>query len=141
MPNLNHITLTGLILGFAGAVLDFSSGYLIFVQSKITTNTMGVSVTGYNSFAVVWGVGLFALGGLLIITTVASVSSFGNMRMQFFGILMVVYGVVMLLTGELMYSQIAPMMIGSFLSSSAMFVVGFLMILNGVLMVRNRAMM
>jgi len=141
VPSLNRITLTGLILGFAGAALDFSFGYLIFVQSMVTTNTMGVSMIKYNSFVVVWGIGLFGLGGLLIITAIASVSSFGNMRMRIFGLLMVVYGVAMLLIGELMYSQIAPMMVGSILSSVGMFVVGFLMILNGVLMVRNRAMM
>ena len=141
VPSLNHITLTGLILGFAGAVLDFSSGYLIFVQSMVRTNTMGVSMTEYNSFALVWGIGLFVLGGLLIITAIASVSSFGNMRMRIFGLMMAVYGVVMLLVGESMYLQIAPMMAGSFLTSVGMFVVGFLMILNGVLMVRNRATM
>ena len=141
VPSLNRITLTGLILGFAGAALDFSFGYLIFVQSMVTTNTMGVSMIEYNSFAVVWGIGLFGLGVLLIITAIASVSSFGNMRMRIFGLLMVVYGVAMLLIGELMYSQIAPMIAGSILSSVGMFVVGFLMILNGVLMVRIRAMM
>ncbi|MHB2036916.1 MAG: hypothetical protein ACYCPW_09290 [Nitrososphaerales archaeon] len=138
---MNRITLSGFILGFAGAILDFSSGYLIFVQSMVTTNTMGVSMTEYNSFAVVLGIGLFVLGGLLIITAIASVSSFGNMRMRIFGLMMTVYGVVMLLIGELMYSRIAPMMAGSFLSSAGMFAVGFLMILNGVLMVRNSAMM
>ena len=138
---MNRTTLAGFILGFSGAFLDFSSGYLILTQSSMTIDTMGVSMTEYNYSTLAWGIGVSSLGAVLIVTAIVSVSSFGKTRMGVFGFLMILYGVVMLLIGESMYSGIAPLMEGSFLSSVGMFAVGAIMVLNGVLMSRTRAMM
>jgi hypothetical protein len=134
---LKRITLAGFILGLAGAFLDFSSGYLILTQSKMSVDTMGVMMTEYNSTSLAWGIGLAALGALLIATSFASVSSLGIARMRIFGVLMMVYGAIMLLIGETMYSGMAPIMEGSFLSSVGMLLVGTLMLLNGFLMSRT----
>ena len=102
---------------------------------------MGVIMTEHNSTALAWGIGVSGLGAVLIITAIVSLSSSGKTRTHLFGSLMIVYGVAMLLIGGSMYSGIAPMMEGAFLSSAGMFAVGALMILNGALMSRAHEMM
>jgi hypothetical protein len=122
---------SGFALGVVGAVLDFYVGYLILQGSS--TNDMGMVVIQSGS-ALAWGVGLFILGGLLILTALASVTSLGTGRGKSFGALMVVYGVVMLAIGGFMYSGFAPMMGGALLSSLGMILLGALMVLNGAVM-------
>jgi len=135
---LNRTTLAGVILGFAGAFLDFSSSYLILAQSATTIDNMGVKMTEYNSTSLTWGIGISVLGAVLIVTVISSLSSFGKTRMGVFGTLMIVFGVIMLLLGGSMFSGIVPMMEDSFFSSVGMFIVGALMVLNGVLMSQAR---
>jgi hypothetical protein len=138
---LNHTKQAALILSFAGALLDIYSGYSFLAQSTTTSNDMGVIMTVHNSSAFAWGTGVLALGAILIITAIASVTYLGKTRMLLFGILMIVYGAVMLLIGASMYSGIAPLMNAALLSSAGMFAVGALMILNGALMSRTRVRM
>jgi hypothetical protein len=134
---LSQTVRTGLILSLAGAILDFSSGYLFFAHSTTTTNDMGVSMVNHNSSAIYWGIGIVILGALLVITAIIGNSSVGMRRMSFFGTLMVPYGVLMVLIGASMYSNISPMMQGSLVLSGGMFLVGALMIVNGFWMRRG----
>lgn len=133
---MNQSTQIGLALSFAGALLDFSSGYLILTQSMSTTNEMGVTMVHYNSAAIAWGIGIVVLGVALIATALLS-TSIAVGRMRFSGLLMVVYGVIMILVGASMYSNIAPMMEGVVALSTGMFLVGALMMVNGFLMRRT----
>ena len=127
--------LFGVFLGFVGALLDFYSGYLILTQS-----TVG-GVIGGNATSLAWGVGVFVLGVVLLVTAVASTRPVGKQRMQTFGGMMALYGVVMLLIGASMYSGVTPMMTGATLSGMGMLAVGALMLANGAAMSRSRTMM
>jgi hypothetical protein len=122
------------VLGLVGAVIDFIAGISFISQSMVTSNDMGVMVTQYNQNAIDWAIGLFILGGFLLVTSLLSVSSFGMMRMNIFGPMMIIYGIVMIGIGVVMLSGMTPMMNGSLYSSLAMFVVGIAMLLNGLLM-------
>lgn len=122
----------GVLLGFAGAVLDFYSGYVILAQSWMV-NDMGI-FTGYTSTGLAWGIGVVSLGVVLAITSMA-VMFYGRMnRMGDFGVLMIVYGLAMLFIGGSMYLGIAAMMNGAFFPAFAMLALGILMITNGALM-------
>jgi len=138
---MNRTTIVGLFLGFAGAALDFSSGYSLISQSTMTVDKMGVMMTEHNSTVLGWGAGISILGVALVITAIASVTKFGSARMGLFGALMIVFGAIMFAIGGSMYSGIVPLMSYSILSSVGMFIVGALMIVNGLLMTRNHSMM
>jgi hypothetical protein len=134
---LNRTALLGFILGLVGAAVDFASGYLV-LSHTVSTNTMGEMMVEYSLSELLWGVGLFALGALLVATSLISVSSVGLGRMGLFGDLMLVYGIAMLIIGSAMYSGVTPMMSGYLFSSAAMFVVGIFMIASGALMRQTR---
>lgn len=138
----NRRSLAGFVLAIAGALLDFASTYLIFMQSETKMQSvMGLPATPMNNSAIIWGVSLTILGAVLVVTAFASISSFGRNNMPTIGGLMLVYGIIMLFLGVSMFSGITPMMQGSLLSSIGMFIVGALMILNGIRMQRVDRMM
>lgn len=114
----------GVVLGLAGATLDFYSGYQLTTQS-------GMMGSGQS-----WGVGLFLLGVVLAVTALVSLSP-GSLRMKDLGALMVVYGVVMLFIGALMYLGYTATMEGATFSGVGMLAVGLLMVVNGALMSRS----
>ena len=135
MPSIGT-NLTGFVLAIVGALLDFASAYLILSGSvTMVQNGMGMnSVQVMSDSAIIWGVGIFVFGVVLIITAYLSISNYGRIRMRTVGGLMLAYGVIMFLIGGSMFSGITPMMQGSVLSSIGMFIVGVLMIMNGILM-------
>ena len=132
----------GVILGFAGALLDFYSGYVLLTSSGMGASEMGTStlITQDNSTGFVWGVGVVALGAVLAVTAVASLSLMGA-RMKDLGALMVVYGLAMLFVGASMYAGITSMVQGAPFPSMGMVGVGVLMIANGTMMLRTRTNM
>ncbi|MDG6908162.1 MAG: hypothetical protein JRN20_20530 [Nitrososphaerota archaeon] len=83
----NRTNIVGFVLGLVGALLDFASAYLIIAQSvTMTQNGMGMTVTEYtDASAVIWGVGIAALGIILIVTAFVSISSFGRNMMATIG--------------------------------------------------------
>jgi|GEM_PF-4679214 len=127
--------LFGMILGFAGALLDFYSGYLLLTHSGMEEPGMGV-ITGNSASGSVWGVGIVALGAVLAVTALATLWSKGT-EMRDMGALMLVYGAAMLLIGASMYAGITSMAQGSLFPASGMFLVGALMIANGAMMWRS----
>lgn len=124
--------LAGVVLGLAGAALDFYSGYQVVVQSSVPS-AMGMAES-YSSSGLAWGIGLAALGVVLVVTSLAALSPGARQRMGAFGKLMVVYGVAMLVVAASMYTGMAPMMQGASASALAMLMVGLLMLGNGLQM-------
>ena len=123
----------GLVLGVAGALLDFYSGYQLLAGPTTMPGEM-VTVRGGPSLA--WGVGISALGAVLVVTTLAMLLPRGARMMEEFGALMVVYGAAMLFIGLSMYLGATSMMQGAAASGVGMLIVGVLMIVNGARMRR-----
>jgi hypothetical protein len=101
---------------------------------------MGVTAMHYNSSAEAWGIFFAILAAVLVITAMMSITRFGMKKMSLFGVLMMGYGIVMIFLGFLMSSGITPMMqqqSSTQLSSVGMFVVGALMLSNGLIMARS----
>ena len=135
-PGTPAVRLLGVVLGLAGGLLDFYSGYQIVVQNPMTY-VMGHPAS-YSSTGMVWGAGLVALGVVLVATSLAALSPRGVRMMKEFGELMIVYGVAMLFVAASMYYGVAPMMGGALASAIAMAAVGLLMLGNGFQMARSR---
>ena len=116
--------IVGVFLGFAGAALDFYSGYQLLAQP------------GMAGVAQSWGVGILLLGVALAVTTLASLPD-GFHRMKDVGGLMVVYGAAMLFVGASMYLGYTSMMQAAVPSAAGMLALGVLMVANGALMLRS----
>jgi predicted tellurium resistance membrane protein TerC len=128
----------GVALGFAGALLDFYSGYLLLSQPS-GSSEMGMGTMLASSWApLIWGTGIVFLGIVLAITSLALVFGSLSRRMRDFGALMVVYGLAMLFIGSSMYAGVTSLMGGNLAPAIGMLVVGILMVANGVLMWRPR---
>jgi len=132
----------GVILGFAGALLDFYSGYLLLTNSGMGASDMGIDtlIAQNNSIGLVWGVGVVALGVVLAVTALASLSP-AKTRMKDLGALMVVYGLAMLFVGGSMDAGITSMAQGALFPALGMLGIGALMIANGTMMLRTTANM
>jgi hypothetical protein len=128
----------GVILGFAGALLDFYSGYLLLTNTGMAASGMGTGTL--DSTGLVWGTGIVALGVVLAITAAASLSSM-QARMKDLGALMAVYGLVMLFVGGSMAAGLTSMAQGAIIPALGMLGIGMLMIANGAMMFRPRTIM
>jgi hypothetical protein len=135
--HLGSVGLLGVFLGLAGALLDFYSGFQILSQPVIPGG-MGMLQNGYT---LAWGVGILALGAVLLVTAAASATSSGMHQMKTFGAIMALYGILMLFVGVSMYSGASPMIAGTAFSGLGMLAVGGLMVVNGAVMSRPRAAM
>jgi hypothetical protein len=125
--------------------VDFGSGTIMLQSAMVTSNSMMGNTI--NISAVVWGLLLYGLATLLIITGVLGTTRVVEGRMLVFGSLMTIYGIIMLVIGSTMFVGITPMMQDIFASTLTMFAVGLGMILNGMIMMissspttMNRAM-
>lgn len=126
--------LFGMVFGLAGALLDFYSGYLLLTHTGMDEPSMGV-ITANSASGSVWGVGVVALGVVLAVTAFVTLLSMAT-RMRDLGALMLVYGAAMLFIGASMYAGITSMAQGAIFPASGMFLVGALMLANGVMMRR-----
>ena len=124
--------LVGVVLGVLGAALDFYSAYRLAAPE---ISTMG-GMPAYSSSGTAWGVGLAALGVLLLVTAAAGASSLGEGRMGLFGGLMVAFGSIMLLVGAAMGLGVSPSMQTAAFAGLGMLAVGVLMVANGSVMLR-----
>lgn len=127
------LPLVGLLLSIVGAILDFASGAFI-LQTLSTPVGTGMVASGVQSTAWGWTLLLFAMGALLLITGVLGITPLAMRRMRFFGVIMILYGIVMLVIGSFMSFGIAPMMRGGLVSGLTMLMVGLGMIVNGKMM-------
>jgi hypothetical protein len=134
----NH-RLFGLVLGTAGAILDFYSAFLLLTQSGTGMSGME-KVAVHSGTGLVSGIGIAALGIILGATAVSYVVPSGILSMKDFGALMIVYGGGMLFIGVLMYSGITSMAQGTIFPAFGMLVIGALMFANGVIMRRSGPM-
>ena len=129
----------GLILSAAGAVLDFTSAtFILQITSDSSMLNTGMS-TSMNS-NILWSLLLYGLGVLLLIMGILGVTSFSDGRMPIFAGLMTLYGIIMLIIGVIMLIWIMPMTQEGNLINLGMFIIGFSMIINGILMTTHTAM-
>ena len=117
--------------------MDFAAGTAILQSSMMPAPMM---TTAVSQAALAWAVVLYSLGAILVVTGILGVSSAGMRRMRGIGSLMLLYGIVMIGVGALMFGGYAPTMGNLVLSSAGMLVVGVLMILNGGMMCRSSPM-
>lgn len=128
--------LLGIMLGFVGAALDFFSGYVL-LQASVNFVNGGMGLATQGTTGTVWGIGVVALGLVLLATTIAALIPSGIPKMGDFGSLMIVYGIAMLFIGAFMVSGFSSPMGNSVLSGLGMLSVGILMLVNGTLMWRS----
>jgi len=112
-----------LLLSLVGGAVDFASASLFLM--------------GGSRFST-WSLGLFAFGGIIIVTGIIGITSLGIRRMEILGGLMFAYGEIMLAIGWLMYP--IPMIFGATLSSVGMFIVGASMVASGFFMSLRKGM-
>lgn len=116
---MRALVVAGVFLSLIGGLLDFLSGYqLIHPMSAMSMVSGNQLLTG---------VGLFALGAIVVISGVMFVSPRIGSRMNLMGALMEVYGIVMGLASTYVPSMNPQL-------ADAMLVIGILMFLNGIFM-------
>ena len=69
-PGTPAVRLLGVVLGLAGGLLDFYSGYQIVVQNPMTY-VLG-NPASYSSTGMEWGAGNVALGVVLVAPSMAA---------------------------------------------------------------------
>ena len=134
--------LFGFVLGLVGASLDLYSGYQLMsgpAQNSMPIPNAGMLTVQYVGSGFPLGVGIATLGVLVFASAVASISAFGASHMKAFGALMIVYGLLMLLTGSSMGGMASAMGSESLLGFG-MLLVGGLMTINGFMMLREAAL-
>ena len=125
---IEGVRYVGPLLGIAGSLLDFYSGYQLLGQGGMAGPSRA------------WGIGILLLGSALALTTIAVYPRTKSRHMSDFGFLMVAYGAVMLFIGFMMYSGEVSMMQGGVASGLGMILVGALMLANGGWMMRSQSM-
>lgn len=99
--------------------------------------SMGLSTMHYDYPAILWGVLILLLGASLAVITALGTSKFEATTMFPFGTLMIFYGIIMILLGSLMYARVISTMMNEssiLVSSLGMLILGVLMLANGALM-------
>jgi hypothetical protein len=132
---ISRIRIAALFLSLFGAVLDFTVATLLLQSVSMNgISNMGMDSISPSLDVTVWSLLLYSLGMALLVTGVLGVTQFSNGRMKVFGGAMILYGIIMLVIGVFMLAGITPMMEGVNHSGLAMFLLGFGMIVNGLLM-------
>jgi hypothetical protein len=122
-PSMRGVAYTGVLLSFAGAALDVSSGYTL---ASVAADAMmgGGPSTEYMIF-------LYGLAAALAVAGLTILMPGASGRMRLLGLVMVLFGVIMVLAGAFVPGMNAAL-------SAGMLIVGVLMSLNGALMQRNK---
>ncbi|MDG6899145.1 MAG: hypothetical protein JRM88_01105 [Nitrososphaerota archaeon] len=134
--------LFGFFLGLVGASLDLYSAYQFMVgpsQNPMPAPAAGMLTIQFVGPGFLFGVGGAALGIFVLASAAASISAFGAAHMRAFGGLMIVYGLLMVLTGSSMGGMASAKGPESFLGFG-MLLVGGLMAINGFMMLREAAL-
>lgn len=135
-PGVAGARIFGVLLGFAGALLDFYSAYSLLTAEPVgAAEGMGMGAAGTGYF---WGVGTGFLGAVLLVTSLAALVTRDHGRMRGFGALMVVYGAAMLFIGGSMAMGLEQMAPGTSVPGYGMLLVGVLMVANGAVMMRGK---
>ncbi|OHE55797.1 MAG: hypothetical protein A3K61_03785 [Thaumarchaeota archaeon RBG_16_49_8] len=129
----SRLNVVALFLSIVGAAVDFSSG-TIMLQNAMVSSSKSMMGNTIDIGAVVWGLLLYGLATVLVITGVLGTTRVADGKMPVFGGLMVAYGAVMLVIGSVMFIGITPVMQDILASTLAMFAVGLSMLLNGMVM-------
>lgn len=128
-----RLNAVALFLSIVGAAVDFSSG-TIMLQNAMVSSSKSMMGNTIDTGAVVWGLLLYGLATILVITGVLGTTRVADGKIPVFGGLMFVYGAVMLVIGSVMFIGVTPVMQDIIASTLAMFAVGLSMLLNGMVM-------
>jgi|SRR5208283_4557447 len=124
---------SGFMIGVVGGLLDFASATSLLANRA----TLEPGMASNAPSGLVWIVGLYVLGTIVIISAVFSVMSLGFRFPKLFSALMMAYGAVMLASGWVMTTG---NMLGTtelLLYGYGMMVLGALMLVNGAAMMRS----
>src|SRR2546427_3104976 len=122
-----------IVLGIVGGALDLGVGLLILATGPMASSAaMGITV------AYVGAILLLLLGGVILGSTVQMIGSRKTPRRRSEGLLMFVYGVLMLMVGAAMIGRLFPTMQAPEVSGAAMIGVGLAMLYIGTTMRRGQ---
>ncbi len=124
------VSSSGFMLGIIGGLLDFGSATTAAIGQGGGVTVWGYLLSGYG-----WAVVLAGLGVLVVAVSVLSVTSAGVRNLKAFSVLMVVLGLVMAIIGTIMSG--GGMMGAALIYGYGMIIVGVLMVINGAMMLRN----
>ncbi len=131
-PSRGTPRMFSILLGIVGGALDVGVGLLILATGPMASSETGMGVTwGY-----VGAILLLLLGGAVLGTTVQMIGMRKTPRRRSEGLLMLVYGVLMLFAGVAMIARLFPMMQAPDASGGAMIGVGWGMLYVGATMRR-----
>ena len=120
-------------IGLVGGLIDVVVGLLILPR-----NSMAMGNAVMNGSAIFAAYFLLALGIVVFVTGVC-VFIFGMKHQSVTGLLMILYGVLMLILGVGMIEQVFSfMMQGSIISGIVMILVGLVMLYSGFNMAKTR---
>src|SRR3989442_1092371 len=131
-PSRRTLRRVSIVLGIVGGALDLGVGLLILATGPMASSAaMGITV------AYVGAILLLLLGGVILGSTVQMIGSRKTPRRRSEGLLMFVYGVLMLMVGAAMIGRLFPTMQAPEVSGAAMIGVGLAMLYIGTTMRRG----
>ncbi len=104
------------------------------LQNAMVSSSKSMMGNAIDIGAVVWGLLLYGLATILVITGVLGTTRVADGKIPIFGGLMFIYGAVMLVIGSVTFIGITPVMQDIVAPTLAMFAVGLSMLLNGMVM-------
>src|SRR2546426_4449545 len=114
-PSRRTLRRVSIVLGIVGGALDLGVGLLILATGPMASSAaMGITV------AYVGAILLLLLGGVILGSTVQMIGSRKTPRRRSEGLLMFVYGVLMLMVGAAMIGRLFPTMQAPEVSGAAM---------------------
>lgn len=124
------------LIGITGGIVDFAIG-LIILQQPSSAASMMMETSGTQTSAISLGYSILALGAVVLFTGLYMLTVRMMQHRSGFGLLMILYGIIMLILGAGMIGQMFFVMQGSTFSGGLMIVVGLAMLYSGSGMVRK----
>jgi hypothetical protein len=124
------------LIGIVGGLVDMVLG-LVLLQPPPPMQTMGMRTIMIPPNSLWPGYFLLALGVVVLLTGLYLMSVRMMQHRSSFGLLMLIYGVIMLILAAAMFGQMFFMMQGSALSGIAMVILAVAMLYSGSTMTRG----
>ena len=123
------------LIGIIGGIVDFAIGLIILQQPSSAASMM--METSRTQTSISLGYSILALGAVVLFTGLYMLTVKMMQHRSGFGLLMILYGIIMLISGAGMIGQMFFVMQGSTFSGGLMIVVGLAMLYSGSDMVRK----
>jgi drug/metabolite transporter (DMT)-like permease len=118
------------LIGVVGGLVDIIVGVILLQQPMETQPMMQLSPTSWVGYF------LLALGVIVLLSGMYLLTARMMKRRTAFGVLMILYGIVMLALGAGMLGQMFSMMEGFVISGTVMIIIGLAMLYSGYDMTR-----